>query len=155
GFCTYSCNQVGDVNVDLRTSEHARVLLQPGKTFDADRVPGMAASYRNRLGGARAEITKLWLWPQSGEGPIEVRYPQGFFSRKEEVVPLSPSAPREAAKAGGVELRAKMSVFCISAHHEGENGNHHSDHQNQEKPEPLYRLGYFEGLTIAARTGLA
>lgn len=125
--------------MDIKPSEHARVLLQPGKEFNARRVPGMPASYRDRLSGVHAEITHLWLWPQSGQVTLTLRYQKALFSKKEEVMPLSAGASLEPAKAGAVELRAKMPVFCSDEHH----------------PETHYRVGSLEGLTIAARTGLA
>jgi hypothetical protein len=130
---------VGEVNVDIKPSEHARVLLQPGKVFHANRVPGMPASYRDRLSGVHAEITHLWLWPQSSQVTVALRYQKALFSKKEETMPLSAGASLEPGKTGGVELRAKMPVFCSDEHH----------------PEVHYRVGHLEGLTIAARTGLA
>lgn len=125
--------------MDIQVSEHARVLLQPGKPFNADRVPAMPAPFRDRLSGTHPEITHLWLWPQSGQVAVTARYQIGLFSKKEEVVPLSAGTPLEPAKAGGVELRARMPVFCSDEH----------------RKEARYRLGQVEGLTIAARTGLA
>ncbi len=125
--------------MEIQASEHARVLLQPGKLLDAGNVAGMPATYRDRLSGAHAEITHLWLWPQSGQVTVAVRYQKNLFSKKEEVMPLSVGAPLEPAKAGGVELRAKMPVFCTDEH----------------RQEVRYRLGHVEGLTVAARTGLA
>ncbi len=125
--------------MDSQISEHARVLLQPGKVIKADSIPAIPEPYHDRLSGVNIEITHLWLWPQSGQVTATARYQTGLFSKKEEVVPLSAGAPREPAKANGVELRAKMAVFCSDEHHE----------------ERRYRVGQFEGLTIAARTGLA
>jgi len=125
--------------VDLQMSEHARVLLQPGKVIKADRVTAIPAPYHDRLSGVNIEITHLWLWPQSAQVTATVRYQTGLFSKKEEVVPFSAGAPREPAKANGVELRARMAVFCTDEHHQ----------------QTRYRVGQLEGLTIAARTGLA
>jgi hypothetical protein len=135
-----SSQQAGGVNVDMQASEYARVLLQPGKQFNAERIPGMPAPYRDRLSGLSAEIRHLWLWPQSAQVTAAVRFHKNLLSKTEEVVPLSTDAPREPAKAaGGVELRAKMPVFCSDEHRQG----------------ARYRVGHLEGLTIAARTGLA
>jgi hypothetical protein len=125
--------------VDIQVSEHARVLLQPGKAFNAGSVLGMPATYRDRLSGAHPEITHLWLWPQSAQVTATVRYQRNLFSKKEECAPFSVDAPLEPAKAGGVELRPKATVFCIDEH----------------RQEVRYRLGQLEGLTVAARTGLA
>ncbi len=125
--------------MDIQVSEHARVLLQPGKAFNVESVLAMPATYRDRLSGARPEITHLWLWPQSAQVTAAVRYQKNLFSKKEEFVPFSAGAPLEPAKAGSVELRAKAPVFCSDEHHK----------------EVRYRLGQLEGLTIAARTGLA
>jgi hypothetical protein len=125
--------------VERQYSEHARVLLQPGKPFDAERIPALPAPYRGRLVGARTEIMHLWLLPQSGQVTAAVRYQTGLFSKKEEVVPFSVGAPLEPAKAGGIELHAKMPVFCSDEH----------------RQDARYRVGQVEGLTISARTGLA
>jgi hypothetical protein len=134
-----SSQQAGGGNVDLQVSEYARVLLQPGKAFNAESVLSMPVPYRDRLSGARPEITHLWLWPHSAQVTAAVRYQKNLFSKKEEFVPFSAGAPLEPAKAGGVELRAKAPVFCSDEH----------------RKEARYRLGQLEGLTIAARTGLA
>jgi hypothetical protein len=87
-----------------------------------------------------AEITHLWLWPQGAQVTVAARFHKNLLSKKEEIVPLAAGAPIEPAKtAGGVELRAKMAVFCSDEHREG----------------ARYRVGHLEGLTISARTGLA
>jgi hypothetical protein len=125
--------------VDVPVSEHARVLLQPGKNLEAGRVLAIPATYRDRLSGAHTEITHLWLWPQDGQVTTGLRYQTGLFSKKEERVPLSAGAPLEPAKAGGVELRSRMPLFCSDEYREG----------------VRYRVGHVEGLTVAARTGLA
>ncbi len=126
--------------MDMQVSEHARVLLRPGKLFDAGHIAGMPAPYRDRLSGGRAEIAHLWLWPQSAQVTAAVRFRKNLLRKAVEVAPLSLSAPREPTKApGGVELRAKMPVFCSDEHHQG----------------VRYRVGHLEGLTVAARTGLA
>jgi BON domain len=132
--------QAGEVNVDLQMSEHARVLLQAGKPFRAERVLGIPAPYRDRLSGLHTEITHLWLWPQSAQVTVAVRFQKTLFSKTEDNVPLSAGAPIEPAKAAGsVKLRAKMPVVCSDEHRQG----------------VRYRVGHLEGLTIAARTGLA
>ncbi len=126
--------------MDTQVSEHARVLLQPGKALHAGQISGMPTPYRDRLSGIHAEITHLWLWPQSAQVTAAVRYHKNILSKKEEIIPFSAGAPREPAKAvGGIELRAKMSVFCSDEHRQG----------------VRYRVGHCEGLTVAARTGLA
>ncbi|HEY7347099.1 MAG TPA: BON domain-containing protein [Ktedonobacterales bacterium] len=126
--------------MDRQVSEYARVLLQPGKLFRAEHVLGMPAPYRDRLSGVRAEITRLWLWPQSAQVTAAVRFRKNLLSKKEDITPLSADAPLEPAKREGcVELRAKMQVFCTDEHHE----------------KARYRVGNLEGLTVAARTGLA
>ncbi len=125
--------------MDLQMSEHARVLLQPGKVIRADRIPAIPEPYRERLSGVNIEIAHLWLWPQSAQVTAAARFQKNLFSKKEEIVPFSADAPREPVKANGVELRAKMAVFCTDEYH----------------PETRYRVGQLEGLTVAARTGLA
>lgn len=126
--------------MDMQISEHARLLLQPGKPFNAERVLGMPANFRERLSGAHAVLTHLWLRPQSGQVTVAARFRKNLMSKTEEVVPLSVGAPLEPAKAEGLkELRAKAPVFCSDEH----------------QPGRRYRVGQFEGLTISARTGLA
>ncbi len=123
----------------MQINEYARVLLQPGKTFDPDRVPGMPAEYRERAGSG-SEITHLWLWPQTAQVTIGLKVRKTLFGKKEETAPLSAGAPPVPNVAGGaVELRTKMPVFCTDEH----------------QKEARYRVGQFEGLTVAARTGLA
>src|SRR5579859_5136302 len=131
--------QAGGVSVDRQLSEHARVLLQPGKPFKSERVFGIPAPYRERIGGGSSEIRHLWLWPKTAQVTVSMRIRQNLFSAREELIPLSASVPLVPEKAeGGVELRAQMAVFCTD-----------------EAQRAHYRVGQLEGLTIAARTGLA
>ncbi|HEY7125547.1 MAG TPA: BON domain-containing protein [Ktedonobacterales bacterium] len=123
----------------MHRSEHARVFLQPGKLLDSERIPAIPPNYRERVGN-NAEIEHLWLWPQTAQMTLGLKVRTGLFSRHAEMVPLSAGAPLSPKTAGGaVELLAKMPVFC-------------SDEHQQKK---RYRVGHLEGMTVAARTGLA
>ncbi len=119
-------------------SEHARVFLQPGKVLDSERISAIPASYRERV-GSNAEIEHVWLWPQTAQVTLGLKIRTGLFSRREELVPLSAGALLSPKTAGAVELREKMAVFC-------------SDEHERKK---RYRVGQLEGMTVAARTGLA
>lgn len=135
-----SLQQAGRGNVGMQINEYARVLLQLGKPFDPERVPGMPAANRERIVGAGSEITHLWLWPQTAQVRMGLKVRKNLFGKKHEVVPLSAGmALSPTMTEGAVELHAKMPVLCIDEHQAGTH----------------YRVGQFEGLTIAARTGLA
>ncbi len=125
--------------METHRSDHARVFLQPGKLLDSERIPAIPANYRERV-GSNAEVEHLWLWPQPAQVTLGLKIRTGLFSRREELVPLSAGAPLSPKAAGGaVELLTKMPVFC-------------SDEHQQKK---RYRVGHLEGMTVAARTGLA
>ncbi len=135
-----SAQRAGEVSVDMQISEHARVLLQPGKPLASQRIAGIPHTYRGRLEGANGQIKHLWLWPQTAQVTVGVNVRRGLFSKREQVVPLSAGAPvSPAASQPAVALHSKMPVFCTHEHHK----------------EARYRVGHFEGVTVAARTGLA
>ena len=126
--------------MDMQVSEHARMLLQPGKPFKSEQISGMPASYRERLSRGNTEIRRLWLWPKTAQVMASMRVRRNLLSVKEEMVPFSTGVPLSpTSDESAVELRAKMAVFCMDEH--GKRAR--------------YRVGQFEGLTIAARTGLA
>jgi hypothetical protein len=131
--------QAGAVNVEMRRSEHARVFLQPGRPLATERVLGIPANFRERAAG-NAEIERIWLWPQTAQVTLGLKIRTSLFSKRAELIPLSAGAPlAPTAAAGAVELLAKLPVLCSDEH----NHKHH------------YRVGQLEGVTVAARTGLA
>ena len=126
--------------MDKQISEHARILLQPGKPFASGRVLSIPAPYRGKLEGAMGQIKHLWLWPQSAEVTLSVNIRKSLLGKSEEIVPLSAGAPASRERLQQtIELHLKMPVFCTS----------------EQQEQTRYRIGQLEGLTIAARTGLA
>jgi hypothetical protein len=124
--------------VEMHRSEHARVFLQPGKLLESERIPAIPANYRERV-GTNAEIEHLWLWPKTAQVTLGLKIRTGLFSRREEMVPLSAGAPLSPKAGGAVELLSRLPVFCAD------------EHERKKR----YRVGHLEGLTVAARTGLA
>ena len=125
--------------MDTTINEHARILLQLGKSFNGARVAGIPALYRNKAEGVKGQIKRLWLMPQGGQVTISLSIRKSLLGKSEELIPLSEGAPASpAALQSAIELHARMPVFCTDEHQQAR-----------------YRVGHFEGLTIAARTGLA
>jgi hypothetical protein len=132
--------RAGEVSVDTQMSEHARVLLQPGTSFKSERVASIPAVYRSRIEGGASQIKHLWLWPQGGQVTLGLSIRKSLLGKSEEIVPLSAGAHASRDKLqNAIELRMKMAVFCTSEH----------------EPSARYRVGQVDGLTVAARTGLA
>ncbi len=126
--------------MDTQISEHARVLLQPGTSFKSERVISIPAPYQGKLKGVTSQVKHLWLWPLGAQVTLSLSIRKSLLSKSEEIVPLSAGAPSSRDKLqSAIELHMKMPVFCMS------------EHQQTAR----YRIGHVEGLTIAARTGLA
>lgn len=125
--------------MDTTINEYARILLQLGKPFNGERVAGIPASYRNKAGGVKGQVKRLWLAPQSGQVTMSLSIRKSLLGKSDEILPLSAGAAASpSALQSAIELQSRMPVFCTDEHQQAR-----------------YRVGHFEGLTIAARTGLA
>ncbi|HEX6779464.1 MAG TPA: BON domain-containing protein [Ktedonobacterales bacterium] len=131
--------RAGEASVDTTINEYARILLQLGKPFNGERVAGIPAAYRNKAEGVKGQVKRLWLSPQSGQVTMSLSIRKSLLGKSDEILPLSAGAAASpSALQSAIELQARMPVFCTDEHQQAR-----------------YRVGQFEGLTVAARTGLA
>lgn len=134
-----SSQGAGEVSIDTTINEHARIFLQLGKPFNSERVASIPAAYRNKVEGGKGQIKRLWLSPQSGQVTISLSIRTSLLGKSDELLPLSAGAAASpSALQSAIELHPRMPVFCTDEHQQAR-----------------YRVGHFEGLTVAARTGLA